>query len=174
MGPVVQGACIRKGIDLEHDIAVKIRLAIVLVSRDRQVLVQGAQGVEGSVDGRRGVEVALLVLAVLQFVQVKHDIAPAQFFQVAWQHLAGTFRLGKIFRNQPGEKAADFCQVLVAGGQRVAGFQLVFLDEVRHLGHFPVDEGEVFLSFHMTPYSFSKKWFLYSSSMMVSISSKMP
>lgn len=30
----------RKGIDLEHDIAVKIRLAIVLVSRDRQVLVK--------------------------------------------------------------------------------------------------------------------------------------
>ena len=84
MGPVVQGNCIRKGIDLEHDIAVKIRLAIVLVSRDRQILVQGAQGVEGTVDGRRGVEVALLVLAVLQFVQIEHDIAPAQFFQVAW------------------------------------------------------------------------------------------
>ena len=108
MSPVVQGACIRKGIDLEHNIAVKIRLAIVLVSRDRQVLVQGAQGVERPVDGRWGVEVALLVLAVLQFIQVEHDIAPTQFFQVAWQHLAGAFRLGQIFSDQPGEKAADF------------------------------------------------------------------
>jgi hypothetical protein len=92
----------------EHDIAVKIRLAIVLVSRDRQVLVQGAQGVERPVDGRRGVEVSLLVPAVLQFIQVEHDVAPAQFFQVSLAALGWAFRLGQIFSDQPGEKAADF------------------------------------------------------------------
>lgn len=81
MGAVVQRLGIVKRVDLQHDVAVEVRLPILDVGGDRQELEQRAQGVDGAVDRGRRVQVALGISAVLQVVDVQHDVIAPELSQ---------------------------------------------------------------------------------------------
>ena len=64
MGPVVQGLGVGQGLDFEHHVVVKIRLAVVVFRSNGQEFKERAQGIDGAVDRGRRIKVSLLVLGM--------------------------------------------------------------------------------------------------------------
>lgn len=147
VGPVVQGLGVVERVDLQHDVAVEVGLAILDVGSDRQELEEGAQGIDRPVDRGRRVQVALGVGAVLELVDVEHDVVAPQLGQGIDGDAPVVTGLDQTTDPQPVEEAADLGQVLVGGRHRMAGAEVVFIDVVGELGQLLIDQFEVLICF---------------------------
>lgn len=90
---------------------------------------------------------ALCVGAVLQVIDVQHNIIAPELGQGVDGNTLIIFCIDQAANPQPVEEAPDLCQVLVSGSDGMAGAEVIFIDVVRELGELLVDQLEVFICF---------------------------
>ena len=90
---------------------------------------------------------ALGVGTVLELVDVEHDVVAPQFGQGVDGNAPVVVRLDQATDPQPVKEAADLGQVLVSGGDRVVGPQVVFIDVVGELGQLLVNQFKILVCF---------------------------
>lgn len=90
---------------------------------------------------------ALGISAVLQVVDIQHDIVAPELSQGVDGDALVVFSFDEAADLQPVEETTDLGQVLVGRGDGMVGTKVVFVDIVRELGELLVDQFKILICF---------------------------